>query len=78
MKKMRIFCAVVFVFLATGLAYGHTEWAKYNMKCVPEDLNIGENLLEWNEDRQCYNINCCFCHGAHPGIPEGPGGCKNQ
>jgi|GEM_PF-2146749 len=73
MKKMRIFCAVVFVFMATGLAYGHSEWGKYKNNPVPDDVNVPKSAI--NEDG---TLNCCFCHGAHPGIPEGPGGCKNQ
>lgn len=58
-------CTGVFVLLAMGLAQGHSIWAKYQTTPVTPDVNVPAKYLNPNG-----TINCCGCHGTHPGIPR--------
>ena len=81
MKKLIVLvCAVVFLFGVIGFAQAQSKWAKYKENPIPSDVNVPQNHIycinenedpcdEGEDDCYCY-LNCCGCHGQHPGLPE--------
>ncbi|SHI81998.1 hypothetical protein SAMN02745165_00989 [Malonomonas rubra DSM 5091] len=70
MKKVTLLLVCGLVLLAAGSVFAKSEWAKYQVNPVPDDVNVPKVALDENTGL----LNCCFCHGpdvkhAGPQLP---------
>ena len=69
MKKLIVLvCAVVFLFGVIGFAQAQSKWAKYQNQDPTGVKGVPQGYIEDDEDGPY--LDCCGCHGQHPGIPE--------
>ena len=68
MKKLIAIAGTgILLMMAVSTAQSHTWLAKYQNNPVPDDVNVPQRYLIENDGT--FTIDCCGCHGQHPGVP---------
>ena len=73
MKKVVLLLVCSLVLLVAGSVFAKSEWAKYQINPIPDDVKVPLAAIVLDADGNEV-LNCCFCHGpdvkhAGPKLP---------
>lgn len=74
MKKcIGLLSAVMFICMAVGISWSHSDWAKYQFIPVPYYVQVPQKLI--NDDG---TLDCCGCHWNTNHAGPGKGFCDDE